>query len=251
MSAKSRANLLQLPHPGKLARWGRNAVSMAVLAASLAALFLILVQQHGHLIHGAYARIVPAETFKSANQPDTVLAFPVVTAEEHRQRAIAEFLAKRYRISFEGASNFVGIAHSAGRQFGLDPHLILAVMAVESRFNPIAESWVGAKGLMQIIPKYHADKLDGFGGAKAVFDPEINILVGSQILKDYLRRTGNLGMALQMYAGALGDNQDVYTERVMGEKQRLHRVATQSTMRGGAKTIAMGDGTQDGRPRGR
>lgn len=224
MTAKSFPNLLRVPKPGTLALWGRNAVSFLVLAASLVALFLILVQQHGHLFKGAYARILPPAIFNSGAKPAPAPVSPALRAEQERQRVIAEFLANRYRVSQQVALDFVDIAHAAGHQIGLDPLLILAVMAVESRFNPIAESVVGAKGLMQIIPKYHGDKLQEFGGEKAVFDPTTNILVGSQILKEYLRRTGNLSMALQMYAGALNDDQDVYTTRVMSEKQRLQSV---------------------------
>jgi hypothetical protein len=102
--------------------------------------------------------------------------------------------------------------------------LIIAVMGIESSFNPIAESRMGARGLMQIIPKYHREKLQPFGGEKAVFDPSANVVVGTQILKEYLRQTGNLGIALQMYAGALDDRDDGYTRRVLSERQRLHQV---------------------------
>jgi soluble lytic murein transglycosylase-like protein len=77
---------------------------------------------------------------------------------------------------------------------------------------------------MQIIPKFHGDKLAKFGGEKAVFDPESNIRVGTRILKEYLTKTGNVGIALQMYAGALGDENDTYTNKVLGEKQRLQQV---------------------------
>jgi len=147
-------------------------------------------------------------------------------AEDRRYRAIASFLAQRYRVSQDVTLDLVGIAHSAGRQLGLDPLLIIAVIAVESRFNPIAESVAGAKGLMQVIPRYHGDKLREFGGENSVFDPRANILVGSRILKEYLSRTGNLSIALQMYAGALNDSEDVYTERVMREKARLRQVVT-------------------------
>ena len=52
--------------------------------------------------------------------------------------------------------------------------------------------------------------------------------MGSQILKEYLRRTGSMNAALQMYAGAANDEQDVYTTKVMSEKQRLQRVVNQS-----------------------
>ena len=114
-------------------------------------------------------------------------------------------------------------AHITGNQLGLDPLLIIAVIAIESRFNPIAESVAGAKGLMQIIPKYHSDKLEEYGGEKAVFDPVANVKIGAQILKDYIRATGNVGIGLQMYAGALGDGEDQYTTKVMNEQQRLRQ----------------------------
>jgi len=249
MPAKSVPNLLQFPDTGKLALLGRNTVTLLVLAASLAALFLILIQQHGYLFKGAYGRIPPAAVFRPATKPAAAPVQAAAIAEQERQRVIAEFLARRYRVSQDVALNFVGIAHAAGHQIELDPLLILAVMAVESRFNPIAESVAGAKGLMQIIPKYHGDKLEEFGGEKVVFDPAINIMVGAQILKEYLRRTGNLGMALQLYAGALSDDQDIYTTRVMNEKQRLQTVVKlKAAHRTEMKTASAGDEFRDGLP---
>lgn len=155
-------------------------------------------------------------------------------AEESRYQALAAFLARKYRVSERMIFNLVGMAHHAGRQIGIDPLLIIAVMAVESSFNPIAESIAGAKGLMQVIPKYHTDKLKGYGGEDSVFDPQTNILVGSQILKEYIGRTGSLNSALQMYAGALNDAEDVYTNKVMTEKQRLQQVMNRPGTRGGA-----------------
>lgn len=157
---------------------------------------------------------------KAKPVPQQVLSW----AEESRYRALSEFVARRYRVSQEVAFDLVGVAHGAARQLGLDPLLIIAMIAIESRFNPIAESVAGAKGLMQIIPKYHSAKLEEFGGEQAVYDPEANIQVGAQILKEYLRYTGNLGSALQMYAGALGDADDQYTRKVLDEKRRLQQV---------------------------
>jgi soluble lytic murein transglycosylase-like protein len=133
-------------------------------------------------------------------------------------------VAKRYRVSQDVSFDLVSLAHQEGNRFQLDPLLIIAVIAIESRFNPIAESGAGAKGLMQIIPKYHTDKLEEFGGEQAVFDPATNIQVGSRILREYIRRTGNIGIALQMYAGALGDTEDQYTTKVLNERRRLQQV---------------------------
>jgi soluble lytic murein transglycosylase-like protein len=150
-------------------------------------------------------------------------------AENSRFRALSEFLAKRYKVSQAITLDLVTIAHAAGQQIGLDPLLIIAVMAVESRFNPIAESVQGAKGLMQVIPKYHLDKFREYGGEKyAVFDPETNILVGTHILKDYITKAGSLNGALQLYVGASSEEDDPYIGKVMTEKQRLQQVLRNS-----------------------
>ncbi len=156
---------------------------------------------------------------------------------ESRYRALSGFVANRYRVSQDVAYDLVRVAHRAGQERQLDPLLIIAVIAVESRFNPIAESVAGAKGLMQIIPKYHSDKLEEFGGEKAVYDPAANIQVGAQILKEYLRLTGNLGSALQMYAGALGDTEDQYTNKVLNEKNRLQQALSQTLSRAPAPAV--------------
>jgi soluble lytic murein transglycosylase-like protein len=219
MLAKSLSTLFPGLDAGKLVRRTRSTVSILVFTASLAALLLIAHDQYGSRLLDH----TPA-TSADARPADSAAGKEAAGPEAARYRVLAEFLAKRYKVSQDVTLDLVGIAHAAGHQLGLDPLLIMAIIAVESRYNPIAESVAGAKGLMQIIPKYHSDKLDEFGGEKAVFDPATNILVGSQILKEYLRRTGNLGMALQMYAGALNDEQDVYTHKVMGEKQRLQQV---------------------------
>lgn len=167
-----------------------------------------------------------------------VIATPVVAPvaeaasagpENSRYRALSQFLAKRYKVSQTVTHDLVTMAHAAGHQIGVDPLLIIAVMAVESRFNPIAESVAGAKGLMQIIPRYHPEKFHDLGGVKAVFDPETNILVGSQIIKEYLSRTGQLNSALQMYAGAASDEEQGYFGKVMTEKQRLLQVLRKRT----------------------
>jgi soluble lytic murein transglycosylase-like protein len=213
-----------------LAEWPRRLASVLVLLASVAALALIVGGQYGESL---FDEALQSDTLSQAagaqrKQQEEPALTPL---QESRYRALSEYVARRYRVSQDVAFNLVGLAHQAGRELHLDPLLIIAVMAVESGFNPIAESVAGAKGLMQIIPRFHGDKLEEFGGERAVFDPATNIQVGSQILKDYIRQTGNVGSALQMYAGALGDNEDQYTTKVLGMKQRLQSVVSQVPMR--------------------
>lgn len=141
-----------------------------------------------------------------------------------RLLALAEFVSKRYRVSLDATLELVSAAYVAGEQTGLDPLLILAVMAVESRFNPIAESVAGAKGLMQVIPRYHMEKIIASGGEKTVLEPEINIQLGARILRDYIVRSGGLTTGLQMYNGAPDNGSNQYAEKVISEKQRLQQI---------------------------
>ena len=140
------------------------------------------------------------------------------------QQALVEHLSRRFFIAAAATERMVAAAHSAAREVGLDPLLVLAVISIESRFNPIAESGMGAKGLMQIIPKYHLDKLRAAGGEDAVFDPESNIHIGARILQEYVHRTGTLEAGLQYYNGAWRDNSAQYAYKVLAERERLEQM---------------------------
>lgn len=177
--------------------------------------------------------------------PVDVFSSPSVVAEgeirvnvaesrtEREQRAVTEFIAKRYRVAEQAMAGIVTAAYRAGAQHSVDPLLILAVMAVESRYNPIAESIMGAKGLMQIIPKFHLDKLLDHGGEHALLDPEVNIAVGAQILREYQRRFGNVETALQMYAGAFDEPTSQYSAKVLAEKARLEVLRSRTRKQSG------------------
>jgi soluble lytic murein transglycosylase-like protein len=142
-------------------------------------------------------------------------------AREREQRVVTEFIAKRYRVAERAVAGFVASAYRAGAEHSVDPLLILAVVAVESRYNPVAESVMGARGLMQVIPKFHPEKLLDHGGEDALLDPEVNIQVGAQILREYTRRFGDTETALQMYAGAFDEPTSQYANKVLAEKARL------------------------------
>ena len=137
------------------------------------------------------------------------------------QRVLVEYLTRRFSIAAGPTAAVVETAYRAAGDSGLDPLLVLAVISVESRFNPIAESVMGAKGLMQIIPKYHRARLREHGGDDAVLDPESNILVGTKILQEYVYRTGTLEAGLQTYNGASRDEYGLYSQRVLAERERL------------------------------
>ena len=156
------------------------------------------------------------------------------SAAAREQRAVSEFIAKRYRVAQDAISGFVATAYMAGNEWKVDPLLILAVMAIESRYNPVAESHMGAKGLMQVIPKFHPEKLTERGGETALLDPHTNIQVGAQILREYMRRFGETETALQMYAGAFEEPNSSYAVKVLAERSRLEQMVRQ--LRRGSST---------------
>jgi soluble lytic murein transglycosylase-like protein len=143
-----------------------------------------------------------------------------------QQQNVTSWLAKRYRVAGDAANMFVSTAYTTAHEVKLDPLLILAVMAIESGLNPFAESPMGAKGLMQVMASVHHDKFQKVGGAKAALNPEANIRVGAQILKDYVKRTGSVEGGLKTYVGAADMESDSgYGARVLAEWQRLKQVA--------------------------
>ncbi len=203
-----------------------NAVKslLAVIgAAALAALTLLPLEERESLLERLSwsGAAVPAAMPVSTIAAGAIRSRAGDSALEHEQRVVTDFIARRYRVHEVAVANFVASAYEAGARYSLDPLLILAVMAVESRYNPVAKSGMGAKGLMQVIPRFHLEKLADHGGELALLEPEVNIEVGSQILREYLNRFRDLETALQMYAGALDEPTAQYSAKVFAEKARL------------------------------
>jgi hypothetical protein len=143
-----------------------------------------------------------------------------------QQAAVVSWLARRYKVAPEPVTRIVQEAWQLGQRAQLDPTLILAVMAVESSFNPFAASSVGAQGLMQVMTRVHDDKYVVFGGSHAAFDPLTNLRVGVQVLKDCIAQAGSLEGGLKYYVGAANMNDDGgYAAKVLGEQSHLKRVA--------------------------
>ena len=143
-----------------------------------------------------------------------------------QQAAVANWLARRYKVAPEPVSRIVQEAWKLGERARLDPTLILAVMAIESSFNPFAQSPVGAQGLMQVMTRVHDDKYERFGGTLAAFDPLTNLRVGVQVLKDCIAQAGSVEGGLKFYVGAANLPDDGgYAAKVLGEQSHLKNVA--------------------------
>lgn len=142
------------------------------------------------------------------------------------QAKVATWLSNKYKVAPEPISALVAETYVSAPQYQLDPTLVLAVMAIESNFNPFAQSPVGAQGLMQVMTKVHLAKYKDHGGELAAFDPITNLHVGSQVLRDCIKSNGSTELGLRCYVGAsVPDADGGYVRKVLTEQKRLQQVA--------------------------
>ncbi len=143
------------------------------------------------------------------------------------RKAVTSHLTKKFGLSPEDTAHYVAQAITVGKEVNLDPTLILAVMAIESSFNPRAESRAGAQGLMQVRTHVHQEKFEPYGGSLAAFIPEANIRVGALILKACIAKAGSLEAGLKHYLGApnAASGINTYTGKVFSEREELRSIA--------------------------
>jgi soluble lytic murein transglycosylase-like protein len=194
-----------------------HAMAPAPSAAPVAA-----PQMHALMDKPALVRTAAGDTDAALSADDRKML-----GNQKQQKHVTEWLAKRYRVANDATNMLVSTAYLTAREMKIDPLLILAVMAIESGFNPFAESPMGAQGLMQVMSKVHRDKFEQMGGAQAALNPVANIRVGAQILKEYVSRGGSVEAGLKTYVGAGAFETDSgYGSRVMAEYRRLKMVAS-------------------------
>ncbi len=187
-------------------------------------------QIYGWLQARQEERADPAElTAATLADPDAVIRATAAHPKDltRQQAAVAMWLARRYRVAPEPVSRLVQEAWAVGPKVGVDPTLILAIMAIESSFNPFAQSPVGAQGLMQVMTRVHDEKYQRFGGILAAFDPVANLKVGVQVLKECIQRAGSVEAGLRYYVGAGNQEDDNgYAGKVLAEQSYLKNVAS-------------------------
>jgi soluble lytic murein transglycosylase-like protein len=139
-------------------------------------------------------------------------------------RALSRDIARRFHLAEGAAVSITRAAFSAAQASGIDPTLVLAIAAVESKFKPGAVNpTTGAKGLMQIMPRWHQDKILGIGGEPSLMLIAPNIAVGAAIMAEYLdAEDGDIKDALGHYLGTTGAER--YVRRVNLEMAHLTRV---------------------------
>jgi len=162
----------------------------------------------------------PSATFTEALQAADSFSIPGITRTQ--AQALRSYIARKYKIAHSVAGVIIQTVFDVGREKQLDPQLLLAVIAIESRYNPFAESHVGAQGLMQVMTKVHREKFEDFTtGTAAAINPIANIRVGSQILHDCIKRRKSLEGGLACYVGATGPSDGGYGAKVLAERRRI------------------------------
>jgi len=140
-----------------------------------------------------------------------------------RMRGALDYVSRRYRVSTEALQPIFATAEAAGRELRIDPLLIIAVIGVESGFNPFSQSVFGAQGLMQVVPRFHKDKLPEEADLADFLDPVTNVQIGAKVLKESIRRFGGLEGGLQQFGGNVNDPERRYAGKVLAEKLRLEQ----------------------------
>lgn len=184
-----------------------------VLSAALALIFILKSPDRE-----AYVVEEPQEPedFKV----DSLAAFNlshVKYKETEAKNRVAACISKRYKITSDAARKITQLAEQVAATHQLDPNLILAIIANESKFHPLLVSPVGALGLMQIMPNIHKRKLAAYGGENAALNPEVNMIIGAVIISSFIRQTGSLEGGLAMYVGARFDTSHPYVYKVKYE----------------------------------
>ncbi len=197
-------------------------IDMAVIG--LAGLLFLAVELVSGIDFPALPKIVATEAASGADAPVATRADAVKPVLQPALATALDSVAQRYRVAPQALQPIFAAAQTAARARNLDPLLLIAVIGIESGFNPYAQSPMGAQGLMQVIPRFHLDKLPNDAGKQAFLDPVINVHVGARILQEAIRRQGGLMEGLQYYGGVSYDPDQAYANRVLTEKQRIEQV---------------------------
>jgi soluble lytic murein transglycosylase-like protein len=197
------------------------------MVAGLVFVMGLIGLQAGHtgLVDGLKSLLSPSEAVVAEEEVSEAPVEDSAVSLNPRMRGALDYVSRRYHVSTDALQPIFATAQAVGRELHLDPLLIIAVIGIESGFNPFSQSVVGAQGLMQVMPRIHKDKLPEEADLSAFLDPVTNVQVGAKVLKESIRRNGGVEGGLQQFAGASNDPDRRYSSKVLAEKQRLEQAA--------------------------
>lgn len=117
----------------------------------------------------------------------------------YEKQAVSEWVVNRTknRISYKEAKVIVDSVYKHSNKQGVDPLIVIGMISKESMFKPKAKSGYGAAGLMQVVPRFHKDKIKN----RNIYNQEVNIEVGVKVLFDCLNNRKTVHGALSCYSG--------------------------------------------------
>jgi soluble lytic murein transglycosylase-like protein len=130
----------------------------------------------------------------------TLVASPVHATQYQTELSASKWIQEhtRGKVHASTAKNIVSQVFQEARKRDIDPFLLLSLIKAESTFNPKASNSHGAKGLTQVVPRWHRDKIKG----RNIYDIKTNIEVGAAVLDDCLVKHKNvISKALKCYSG--------------------------------------------------
>ncbi len=198
-----------------------RAIALVALVGSVAMPGVAAANEHAEPVIRLKLHSVEDLTAEPAKAP------PVSDeAAELKKQAQTKYLATKLKKSEAAVRKFVDLAWAeAAKREKLNPELIIAIIKKESGFRPQVQSPYGAQGLMQVVRRWHGEKLRP---SESLFDPEVNIRVGADVLEEYLALAkGDLDVALRKYSG----NARGYVNTVLKESRMLAQVGEQAARR--------------------
>ena len=190
------------------------------LLFSFVAVYLLFLSEKGQERVSIWINLVE---FSDKRASDFIVSQTDLEKEFEKTR-VAKWISRKYKVSNDAVREIVEISFSAGANFEVDPYVIIAVIAIESSFNPLAESSAGAIGLMQVMPLIHRKKFEKYGGFDKSLDVKVNVYVGTEILKNFYLRYGNYQRALLAYVGVSQNSNSRYPKKVLRLRDRLKKL---------------------------
>lgn len=175
-------------------------ITVALLAALSAAIVLVKLSESP----------IRLESIITAEAPTNVII-------DKKLAGIANIIQREGNLHINTAYKYAEYIITAANKHNIDPILILAVINVESMFKATSKN-MGSLGLMQVVATIHKIK-----PAESLYNPEYNIQVGSKILKDSIRRGGNITAGLSLYNGSYYIS-TVYADKVLKRQARYNRI---------------------------
>lgn len=141
--------------------------------------------------------------------------------EKLDEKNFQQFENKAFQLRFPNFSETIKTVYKKSNEYGFNPYLVMAMIQVESGFNPNAVSTAGAYGLMQVNYAVWKEELNI--DFERIFEKEYNIDLGLKILKHYYEKAnGNIFIALSRYCSGYNPNCPVYNSKIMTSRFYTH-----------------------------